>query len=40
MVLAGQIHTVIGKVVDFSQVPEAFEAMAASQTTGRIVVQL
>ena len=37
---AKKIHTVIGKVVDFSQVPQAFEAMAASKTMGRIVVQL
>jgi NADPH2:quinone reductase len=38
--LAKKIHTVIGKVVDFSQVPQAFEDMAAAKTTGRIVVQL
>jgi NADPH2:quinone reductase len=35
-----KIHTVVGKVVDFSQVPQAFEDMAAAKTTGRIVVQL
>jgi NADPH2:quinone reductase len=40
MVLAKTIKTVIGKVVDFADVPEAFEAMAASKTTGRIVVRL
>jgi D-arabinose 1-dehydrogenase-like Zn-dependent alcohol dehydrogenase len=38
--LAKKIHTVIGKVVDFSQVPQAFEEMAAARTTGRIVVRL
>ncbi len=38
--LNGTIRTVIGDVVDFAQVPEAFEAMAASRTTGRIVVRL
>ena len=34
------IRTVIGQVVDFSQVPQAFEDMAASRTTGRIIVRL
>ena len=38
--VAKKLHTVIGKVVDFSQVPQAFEDMAAARTTGRIVVQL
>ena len=38
--LAKKIHTVIGKVVDFSRVPQAFEDMAAAKTTGRIVVRL
>jgi NADPH:quinone reductase-like Zn-dependent oxidoreductase len=38
--LAGTIKTVIGSVVPFSEVPQAFEDMAASKTTGRIVVQL
>ena len=37
---AQKIRTVIGSVVDFADVPAAFEAMAASKTTGRIVVQL
>jgi D-arabinose 1-dehydrogenase-like Zn-dependent alcohol dehydrogenase len=40
MYKAKKIHTVIGKMVDFSQVPQAFEEMAAAKTTGRIVVQL
>jgi len=40
MVQAKAIKTVIGKVVDFADVPEAFEAMAASKTTGRIIVRL
>ena len=40
MVQAKTIKTVIGKVVDFADVPEAFEAMAASKTTGRIIVRL
>jgi NADPH2:quinone reductase len=35
-----KIRTVIGQVVDFSEVPQAFEDMAASRTTGRIVVRL
>jgi NADPH2:quinone reductase len=37
---AKKIKAIIGKTVDFSQVPEAFEAMAASQTTGRTVVRV
>jgi NADPH2:quinone reductase len=35
-----KIRAVIGSVVDFADVPAAFEAMAASKTTGRIVVRL
>ncbi|MDB5393220.1 MAG: alcohol dehydrogenase [Rhodospirillales bacterium] len=38
--LKKKIRTVIGSVVDFADVPAAFEAMAASKTTGRIVVRL
>src|ERR1700761_2824410 len=37
---AKKIRTVIGQVVDFAQVPRAFEEMAASKTTGRIIVRL
>lgn len=37
---AGKIRTVIGRVVDFSAVPQAFEDMAGSRTTGRIIVRL
>ncbi|HTJ63722.1 MAG TPA: zinc-binding dehydrogenase [Alphaproteobacteria bacterium] len=37
---AGKIKAVIGSTVDFSQVPQAFEAMAASKTTGRTVVRV
>jgi NADPH:quinone reductase-like Zn-dependent oxidoreductase len=40
LALAGKIRPVIGAVVDFADVPAAFEAMAASRTTGRTVVQL
>ena len=38
--LAKKIRTVIGEVVPFSKVPQAFEDMAASKTTGRIIVQV
>ena len=38
--LAKKIRTVIGEVVPFTDVPRAFEDMAASKTTGRIVVQV
>jgi NADPH2:quinone reductase len=38
--LAKKIRTVIGEVVPFSEVPQAFEDVAASKTTGRIIVQL
>jgi NADPH2:quinone reductase len=37
---AGKIKAIVGSTVDFSQVPEAFEAMAASKTTGRTVVRV
>ena len=40
LLAAGKIRTVIGKVVDFADVPAAFEAMAASKTVGRTVVRL
>lgn len=40
MLEAGQICTVIGRVADFSEVPDAFEAMAAGQTVGRTVVRM
>lgn len=40
LILAKKVRTVIGSVVDFSQVPAAFEAMAASKTIGRTVVKL
>lgn len=37
---AGKIKAIVGREVDFSQVPEAFEAMAASKTVGRTVVRV
>ncbi len=39
-ILSKKVRPVIGKVIDFSAVPEAFEAMAAGQTVGRTVVVL
>ncbi len=38
LILAKKVRTVIGSTVPFSEVPAAFEAMAASRTTGRTVV--
>ena len=35
-----KIRTVIGEVVPFSDVPQAFEDMATSKTTWRITVQV
>jgi NADPH2:quinone reductase len=40
LVSAGKIRTVIGSEVDFSQVPAAFEAMAAGKTVGRTIVRM
>lgn len=40
LILAKKVRPVIGSVVDFSQVPAAFEAMAAKKTVGRTVVLL
>lgn len=40
LVLAKKIRPVIGRVVPFSDVPAAFEAMAARQTVGRTVVTM
>jgi len=37
---AKKIKAIIGSTVDFSQVPQAFEDMAASKTTGRTVVRV
>jgi len=40
LITSGKVHTVIGSVVDFADVPAAFEAMAAGKTVGRTVVRL
>jgi NADPH2:quinone reductase len=40
LVLAGQVQPVIGKVVDFDEIPSAIEAMANRETVGRIVAVL
>jgi NADPH2:quinone reductase len=40
LILAKKVKPVIGSVVPFTEVPAAFEAMAASKTVGRVVVQL
>ena len=38
--VAKKIKAIVGSEVDFDQVPEAFEAMAASKTVGRTVVRV
>jgi NADPH2:quinone reductase len=38
LLVAGKIRAVIGRTCSFAEVPDAFEAMAAGQTTGRTVV--
>ncbi len=40
LVLAGEVRPVIGKVVDFDEIPAAIEAMANRETVGRTVVIL
>jgi NADPH2:quinone reductase len=40
LVLARQIKPVIGRVVEFDQLPAAIEAMASRQTVGRTIVKL
>jgi NADPH2:quinone reductase len=40
LLVAGKIRPVIGRVCDFSEVPDAFEAMAAGKTVGRTVVRM
>ena len=39
-VQAGRIKPVIGKVIDFEDIPEAIEEMANRKTTGRIIAKL
>lgn len=39
-VQAGRIRPVIGRVVDFGDVPEAIEAMANRETVGRTIIKL
>ncbi|MCU1429582.1 MAG: alcohol dehydrogenase [Actinomycetia bacterium] len=40
LVLSKKVKPVIGKVVDFADIPEAIEAMANRETVGRTIVQL
>jgi NADPH:quinone reductase len=40
LVLAGKVKPVIGKVIDFEQIPPAIEAMANRETVGRTIVRL
>ena len=39
-VLAGDIKTVVGSVVEFDDAPEAIEAMANRETIGRTIVKV
>jgi NADPH2:quinone reductase len=40
MVEAGRVHAVVGRVVEFEEIPEAITAMANRETVGRVVVKL
>jgi NADPH:quinone reductase-like Zn-dependent oxidoreductase len=40
LVLARKVRPVIGKVMDFSEIPAACEAMASGTTVGRTVIVL
>jgi NADPH:quinone reductase-like Zn-dependent oxidoreductase len=40
LVLARKVRPVIGKVMEFSEIPAACEAMAAGTTVGRTVILL
>ncbi len=40
MVQAGRVKAVVGRVVEFEDVPEAITAMANRETVGRVVVKL
>ncbi len=40
MVQAGRVRAVVGRVVEFDDVPEAITAMANRETVGRVVVKL
>jgi NADPH:quinone reductase len=40
LIVARKVRPVIGKVMEFSEIPAACEAMAASRTTGRTVIVL
>jgi NADPH:quinone reductase len=40
LILAKKVRPVVGRVMDFSEVPAACEAMAASKTVGRTVIVL
>jgi NADPH:quinone reductase len=39
-VLSGKVRPVIGRVIEFEEIPAAIEAMANRETTGRIIVNL
>ena len=39
-VLAGQLAPVVGKVVEFEEIPAAIDALARRQTMGRTIVKL
>jgi NADPH2:quinone reductase len=40
LVLAGAVKPVVGRVITFEEIPEAIEAMAGRETTGRVVALL
>jgi NADPH2:quinone reductase len=40
LVTAGKVKPVIGRVIGFDDIPEALEAMANRETTGRTIVML
>ena len=40
LVRSGKVRPVIGRVVDFEEIPAAIEAMANRQTVGRTIVKL
>ena len=40
LVEQGKLHAVIGRVVEFDEIPEAITAMADRETVGRTIVKL
>jgi NADPH2:quinone reductase len=40
LVAAGKLHAVVGRVAEFDEIPQAIEAMANRETTGRTIIKL